>query len=121
MATNWPLHAADLRKALEYEVGQDDPGELELYMTAACERIDRKTGRSHEPTRHETAGRVPVVFLIAARKTAVLWWQQDKKGPRARPGTQMPENEGIGGIDLPRVVAGMLGDYPDRIFPAETP
>lgn len=117
MADNWPLHASDLRKALEYEVNQDDAADLELYMAAACERIDRKTGRRFEPTRHEIDGKVPTVFILAARKTAKLWWTQDKKGPRARPNGDLPDAEGIGGIDLPRVVAGMLADYPDRLFP----
>lgn len=114
MATNWPLDADDLRSALGYAQDQDDPEELGLYMSAACERIDKKTGRNVDPTRHEVGGRVPVVFIIAARKTAKLWWQQDKKGPRARGTEDIPDNEGIAGIDLPRVVAGMIGEYPPR-------
>ncbi|MFG6277928.1 head-tail connector protein [Microbacterium sp. 5K110] len=115
MAKNWPLRANDLRKALEYSVGQDDAAELEMYIKAACERVDRKTGRDVEPTRHEVNGHVPALFVLAARRTAKLWWQQDKKGPRARPtGEELAPNEGIGGIDLPRTVAGILADYPPR-------
>ncbi|KAA9110180.1 phage gp6-like head-tail connector protein [Microbacterium rhizomatis] len=123
MASNWPLGAADLRKALDYQVGQDDAGELTLYMSAACERIDKKTGRRSEPTRHEVDGKVPVVFLLAARKLAKLWWTQDKRTNRTgrQTGDEIDPSEGVGGVDLPRVVAGMLADYPDRLYPVETP
>jgi hypothetical protein len=111
MATNWPLHAADLRKALEYDVGQDEAAELELFITAACERIDVYTGRDVDPTRHERAGKVPVIFVLAARYTAKLWWQQEKHGPRARPDG---DAEGMRGVDLPSKVQGWLSPYPAR-------
>lgn len=113
MATNWPITAADLRKALEYEVAQDDATELALYAAAACERIDRDTGRLDEPGRHEVGGKLPVIFVLAARRTARLWWNQDHKGPRARPNSE-DLGDGIRGIDLPRSVQGMLEGYPPR-------
>ncbi|GAB2702367.1 hypothetical protein BKA24_001687 [Microbacterium marinum] len=119
MASNWPLHAADLRKALQYDVGQDDAGELELFMAAACERIDVHTGRSTEPTRHEVDGKVPTVFVLAARAVAKLWWQQEKKGPRARPTEGEDPAAGMAGVDLPSKVAGWLKPYPPRLYPGD--
>ncbi len=115
MPRKWPLNAGDLRNALEYGVGQDDAAELDFYMKAACERVDRKTGRDVEPGRHDVNGEVPALLVLAALRTAKLWWQQDKNGPRARPsGEELAPNEGIGGIDLPRTVAGILADFPPR-------
>ncbi|CAH0248434.1 hypothetical protein [Microbacterium sp. Bi128] len=110
MATNWPLHAEDLRKALEYSVGQDDAEELELFMAAACERIDRETGRHRDPERHEVNGRVPAEFLLWARALAKLRWRQEKKGPRARP----DDGGDAVGFDLPRAVQEGLAQYPPR-------
>lgn len=110
MAENWPLHAEDLRKALEYGVGQDDAEELELFMSAACERIDRETGRHRDPERHEVNGRVPAEFLLWARALAKLRWRQEKKGPRARSDAG---DEPVG-FDLPRAVQEGLAQYPPR-------
>ncbi|MGZ0067858.1 head-tail connector protein [Microbacterium arborescens] len=117
MAANWPIGAKDLRHALGYSEDQDDTDELTFYAAAACERIDRETGRHVDPGRHEIGGKMPITLVLAARKLAKLWWNQDKKGPRAQ-SRNAPEDiaatEGIGGIDLPRVVAGMLEQFPPR-------
>ena len=120
MASNWPLHAADLRKALEYDVSQDDAAELELFMASACERIDTYTGRNNDAARHVLpSGKLPTIFVLAARYTAKLWWQQEHKGPRARPSGEDGETAPMG-VDLPRKVQAWLAPYPPRLFiPAE--
>lgn len=110
MASNWPITAADLRKALEYEVAQDDAAELGLYAAAACERIDDYTGRDVDADRHEVDGKLPALFIVMARRTAKLWWYQDHKGPRARTNSEDP-GEGMAGIDLPRSVQGALAGF----------
>lgn len=120
MATNWPLGPADLRKALTLTPAQEDDEELALFIQPACEIIDRKTGRNLEPHRHETDGKVPSIFIIAARETAKLWWQQTKNGPRNRP----QQGETIGppaGADLPSKVKSWLADYPPRLYIPDTP
>ncbi|MEB0286163.1 hypothetical protein QN355_06320 [Cryobacterium sp. 10S3] len=108
----WPITPAELRNALGYTPEQGDELELELIATGACERIDSRTGRDIEPNRHLKAdGTLPVIFTLAARETAKLWWQQSKNGPRG----QAPDPGADGaprGIDLPRKVEGWLGDYP---------
>lgn len=115
MAT-WPIAAADLRKALGYSDTQGDADELELFASAACERIDTYTGRDVDPTRHQKAdGSLPVVFTLAARETAKLWWQQSKNGPRGVPSDPSMQLQGPPmGADLPRKVEGWLADYPPR-------
>lgn len=119
MASNWPINAADVRKALSVQPGGDDEADLLLFARAACERIDVYTGRHVEPTRHEVDGKVPTIFVLAARATAKLWWQQEKNGPRNRP-SQGDEMDAPAGIDLPRKVQGWLAPYPPRLFiPAE--
>jgi len=119
MANNWPLQAADLRKALQIGPADDDTVELELFMSAACELIDRRTGRDIDLTRWEVAEAVPTIFLISARETAKLWWQQTKNGPRNRP----PQGEDPGGppagADLPRKVQSWLASFPPRLYREE--
>ncbi|MFA8415112.1 hypothetical protein ACEPTV_33240, partial [Burkholderia pseudomallei] len=86
MTRPWPITEADLRKALGYDVQQGDTDELRLYAAAACERIDRETGRDVEPHRHEKPdGSLPAGFFMAARILARMSWQQDKNGPRGLP------------------------------------
>lgn len=115
MASNWPIDADFVRGAIEYAAGEGDNDELTLYAETVCERIDKKTGRNVDPTRHEVSGKVPSAFLLAAKKTVRLWWYQDNHGPRARPNTEPTDPaEGMGGVDLPRVAAGLLADYPPR-------
>lgn len=116
MASNWPLTTADMRTALQIPVGQEDDSELLLFIRAACEMIDRKTGRNIDKTRHEVAGVLPSIFILAARETAKLWWQQTKNGPRNRP----PQGEDFSGppmgADLPRKVSSWLAEYPPRLY-----
>lgn len=119
MASNWPITGKDLKAALQDTTLPDTDPELALFAEAACERIDKDTGRNVEPTRHEVAGKVPVIFVLAARETAKLWWQQTKNGPRNRP-AQGELDGPPAGADLPRKVQGWLGGYPPRLFiPAE--
>ena len=110
------LTAEDLRMALGFQLGQGDPDELDLFAQAAVERIDTYTGRDVDPDRHLLpSGELPVIFRLAARETAKLWWQQSKNGPRG-----VPSSEGITqvgppmGADLPRKVEGWLAAYPPR-------
>lgn len=113
MASNWPLAVADMRAALQ--IGPSDEDELMVFMNAACEAIDRETGRDLDPTRHEVGGKVPAIFILAGRETAKLWWQQTKNGPRNRPNT----GETVGppmGADLPSKVKGWLAKYPPRLY-----
>lgn len=116
MPITWPLTANDLRTALGYTPTQEDTDELGLFMQAACDRVDRDTGRDTDPTRWLVAGQVPVTFVLAAREIAKLWWQQTKNGPRNRP----PQGEDPGGppagADIPRKVQGWLASYPPRIY-----
>lgn len=116
LGANWPITATDLRKALQIGVDEEDTDELTLFATVACERIDQYTGRDIEPARHELApGKLPTIFILAARETAKLWWQQTKNGPRNRP----PQGEAEGppaGIDLPRKVQGWLDGYTPRLY-----
>lgn len=113
---NWPIAAAALRTALQIGPTDEDSDELNLFAAAACERIDQYTGRDIDPSRHEIApGKVPTIFVLAARETAKLWWQQTKNGARNRP----PQGEVEGppaGADLPRKVQGWLGSYPPRLY-----
>lgn len=109
----WPIPIAALRKALKYEADQGDPEELLLYTTAACERIDRRTGRDKDPNRHLVDGVLPVTLILAARTTAKLWWQQHHNGPGGGPTS--PEAQAGGppmGADLPRQVEGWLSEFP---------
>lgn len=115
MASNWPISGKDLKTALVDESLQENDPELTLFATAVCERIDQYTGRDVEPTRHETTeGKLPTVFILSARETAKLWWQQTKNGPRNRP--SQGDDITPAGIDLPRKVQGWLGGYPPRIY-----
>lgn len=113
---NWPITAADLRTALQIGPADEDTDELALFALAACERIDQYTGRDIDQARHElTPGKLPTIFVLAARETAKLWWQQTKNGARNRP--QQGEAEGPpAGADLPRKVQGWLGGYPPRLY-----
>lgn len=110
----WPITIASLREALQYDSTEGDPNELLLYATAACERIDTETGRDVDQHRHELSdGTLPVIFVLAARETAKLWWQQSKNGPRKVPSS--PGDQIVGppmGADLPRKVQGWLAPYP---------
>lgn len=112
----WPITENDLRTALGFKAGEGDRDELELFAQAACEHIDRVTGRHVEPRRHELAnGDLPVMFRMAARETAKLWWQQAKSGPRP---VVDPDGGLMGppmGATLPRKVQGWLEPYPPRV------
>jgi hypothetical protein len=113
MASNWPIGAGALRKALRLRPDQEDTAELELYAASASGRIDDATGRSQEPTRHEIDGKLPEIFILAARETAKLWWQQSRNGPRGIP--QDPDGRTTGppmGADLPYRVQGWLAPFP---------
>ncbi|UUE19328.1 head-tail connector protein [Microbacterium sp. J1-1] len=114
---NWPITAGALRTALQIGPTDEDTDELNLFAAAACERIDQYTGRDIDPARHEiTPGKLPTIFILAARETAKLWWQQTKNGPRNRP-AQGPDSDGApAGIDLPRKVQGWLASYPPRVY-----
>ena len=110
---SWPINEVGLRKALGYDAEQGDTEELRLFAAAACERIDLHTGRNIDPTRHLITGHVPLIFIMAARETAKLWWQQSKNGPRAIPGNPGDQLAGPPmGADLPRKVEGWLSPYP---------
>lgn len=121
MPTNWPITGNDLKTALQTPE-EADAAELTLFALAASERIDDYTGRLSEPTRHALpSGEMPVIFVLAARETAKLWWQQTKNGPRNRP-PQGDESGPPAGVDLPRKVQGWLANYPPRLFiPDEEP
>ena len=122
MASNWPLTAADLRAALQYTIGQESDPELAEFMNAACELIDRMTGRDREPTRHEVGGKVPYIFVLGAKATAKLWWQQERNGPRTRPAQGDVAAGPPMGASLPRKVEAWLADYPPRLYiPDVTP
>lgn len=118
MAENWPLGVDHMRSAIGFDEGQDDATELDLFITAACERVDRETGRLAEPTRHEINGKVPADFVLVARALARLRWRQSKKGPKARPDAGDGEPEGF---DLPRWIEGVLAKYPPRLYPPDAP
>lgn len=114
---SWPITTTDLKTALGIRADQQpapDPEELELFTTAACERIDEHTGRAADPTRHLKAdGTLPVIFRLAARETAKLWWQQTKNGRRGAPSDPDTQLDGPPmGADLPRKVEGWLAPYP---------
>lgn len=107
----WPLTRTDLRSALSFGPTDGDNAELDLYIEAACEAIDRRTGRDKDPTRHLLeSGEVPTIFKLSARETAKLWWQQSKNGPRG----QVAADAGGPpmGAALPRKVEGWLESYP---------
>ena len=106
---SWPISPDDLRSALGYEPGDGDESTLEMYAHAACEEIDRHTGRTEgEPHRHERAdGSLPVAFLMAARETAKVWVQADTNGPKGQ-----PDQAGPPGGELPLTVVGRLKGYP---------
>lgn len=110
----WPITAADLRLALGFDTTQGDTNELTLFATAASQRIDNETGRDVEPARHElTPGELPVLFTMAARETAKLWWMQSKSGPSGTPKAAADQPSGPPmGADLPRKVSGWLENYP---------
>lgn len=103
-----------MRTAVQYKEGQDDWAELELFIGAACQRVDRETGRLSDPTRHEINGSVPLDFILAARALAKLRWKQEKRGPSARE----DGSEAIG-FDLPRWIEGLLAKYPPRLYPGD--
>ena len=120
MATNWPITAAQVKTAIQDATIPDNDAELALFATAACERIDDLTGRTAEPTRHERAdGTLPSLFVLAARETAKLWWQQTKNGSRNRPSQGEDPGGAPAGADLPRKVQGWLAAYPDRLYRAD--
>lgn len=110
----WPITVTTLRKALGYQPTQGDSDDLELYAAAACERIDEKTGRVTDPTRHlGTDGTLPTIFILAARETAKLWVQQGSNGPKGQPTDPGAQVTGPPlGIDLPRRVEAWLTPYP---------
>ena len=112
----WPITAEQLRKQLKYKPGQDDPEELDLFAAAACELIDKLTGRDVDESRHlKPDGELPAVFELAARETAKLWWAQSNHGPRS--GMNL-DSDAIGppmGAELPRKVQGWLAKYPARV------
>ncbi|MDR0594529.1 MAG: hypothetical protein LBG60_15030 [Bifidobacteriaceae bacterium] len=112
MAENWPIGAADLRKALGFRPDQGDTPELDLYAASASVRIDAHTGRTVEPERHEVGGALPEVFVLAARETAKLWWQQSRNGPRGLPQDPDSRSGPPMGADLPYRVVGWLAAYP---------
>lgn len=118
MATPWPITEHELRKALGYDAQQGDTDELRLFASAACERIDIHTGRNVDAERHKLPnGELPTMFILAARETAKLWWQQSKNGPRGVPTDPGAQVSGPPmGADLPRKVEGWLAPYPPRIF-----
>jgi hypothetical protein len=60
----WPLTASDLRSALGYQLTDGDATELALYITAACEAIDKRTGRIEDPSRHLLDGAVLGVVTV---------------------------------------------------------
>jgi hypothetical protein len=119
---NWPLDADGLRKALGFAEGQGDEDDLTLFAGVASSLIDRRTGRDAsiggDPTLYVVDDKVPDIFVLAARETAKLWWQQSKNGPKG-------PTEGMGvvvgphggstgvpmGADIPMKVAGWLSDY----------
>lgn len=109
----WPITKEQLRSALGYKPGQDDDEELELFALAACELIDDRTGRIDDPARHlRPNGELPIIFTLAARETAKLWWQQSKNGPRAKAADPGDQSGPPMGADLPRKVQGWLEPYP---------
>lgn len=115
MATpsNWPPDINDLRDALGYQVRDGDDDQLNRYLKAAVQLIDRKTGRLDDPTAHVLAdGDLPEIFGISAVETAKLWWQQAYDGPIGGP------DDGIVpmGADMPRRVQGWLEDYMGPVF-----
>lgn len=116
--SNWPPDTNAIRTALGYTVHDGDDAELKLYMRAACELIDKLTGRETDPTAHLLAnGDVPAVFVLAARETAKLWWQQSFNGPRGGPtdGSQYPNGVPMG-AELPRRVQAWLETYMLPVF-----
>lgn len=107
----WPLNRADLRSALKFDSAQGDNETLDLYIGAACEAIDKRTGRDVDPTRHLlTNGELPLIFTLAARETAKLWWQQSFNGPRGN--ADATAGGPPMGAALPRKVEGWLEGYP---------
>jgi hypothetical protein len=108
----WPLTRTDLRAALGYLTTDGDNTELDLFIAAACEAVDKKTGRDVTPTRHNlVSGDPPLIFKLAARETAKLWWQQSKNGPRGGPQGADAGGPPMGAA-LPRKVEGWLEGYP---------
>jgi hypothetical protein len=113
----WPIAIATLRSALGYDANQGDELELALFAQTACEKIDQRTGRDVDPTRHlVTVGdgtAVPLIFIMSARETAKLWWQQSKNGPKGVPSDPTMQVQGPPqGAALPRKVEGWLADFP---------
>lgn len=96
MASNWPLNASDLRKALALTEEQEDDDELTLFVEAACSIIDEHTGRTKDPRRHvRPDGKLPPQFVLAGREQAKHMWNQTKNGPRSRPDEGAPMGIGI--------------------------
>lgn len=113
----WPITIATLRKALGFSDTQGEDLELALFTQAACELIDKRTGRDADPTRHlVTIGTdqvVPIALINSAREIAKLWWQQSKNGPKGVPSDQSMQIQGPPmGATIPRKVEGWLADYP---------
>lgn len=107
MADNWPITRADLRKAIGGVIPETEDSELDLFAAAATEAVDNATGRDEQADRHEVEGKLPVIFILAARETGKLWWQQSKNGPRGESAGGPPM-----GAALPRKVEGWLENYP---------
>ncbi len=109
----WPITAADLRKGLGWKSTEGDAVELALYATAASQEVDRITGRDLDQDRHVLDdGTLPVIFYLAARATATMWWRQDKDGPRSD--EESPDDSTSGtpmGAAMPRKVQGWLSRY----------
>ena len=133
---SWPISVETLRNAIGYKATEGSDDELEFFAQQVCERIDKETGRDTDPTRHlvtitvtvddetQTQQVVPLDFIMAARILGRLSWQQQKNGPRGLPAAAGDQPATPMGIDLPRTVQGILGNYPPPPGfgqPVETP
>lgn len=113
---NWPPDLNAVRAQLGYGARDGSDDDLRLYISAAADLIDLRTGRKSDPTRwvDATSGDVPAIFVLAARETVKLWWRQSFNGPR-----QVSPLDPGGGADtavpmgatLPARVLGWLEPY----------
>jgi hypothetical protein len=111
--SNWPITKDDLRAALSVSPAEYEDSELELYAKAACERIDVFTGRDVDASKWVLAdGSVSSLFVLAARETAKLWWQQSHTVRGSFRQGDVGELSGVPmGAELPRKVEGWLAAY----------